>query len=148
MNRKKAIRIVVALFVMGYYSYAEHHEGSHKPKEGSGHKHEEGSGNKHAEGSHGKTDSFKVTGEILDLACYLSSGAKGASHASCAKTCIKGGLPVGIKSDSDSKLYLIIGDHQSLNDKLASVAAETVTIEGKLVMRDGLSMITNASIQE
>src|SRR5512141_512297 len=29
-----------------------------------------------------------VTGEVLDMACYLDHGAHGADHASCAKKCI------------------------------------------------------------
>ena len=36
-----------------------------------------------------------VTGEVLDLACYLDHGAHGEKHADCAKMCISSGLPVG-----------------------------------------------------
>ena len=86
-----------------------------------------------------------VTGEVLDMACYLDHGAHGEKHAGCAKTCIESGLPVGIKS-SDGKVYLIIGEHKPLNKELAEHAAKTITIKGKLVSRDGISMIANAEI--
>ena len=86
-----------------------------------------------------------VTGEVLDMACYLDHGAHGEKHAGCAKTCIESGLPVGIKR-SDGKVYLVIGEHKPLNKELAEHAAKTITIKGKLVSRDGISMIANAEI--
>ena len=86
-----------------------------------------------------------VKGEILDMACYLDHGAHGEKHAGCAETCIAGGLPVGIKAE-DGKTYLLVGEHKPLNKELAEYAAKTVTIKGKLVSRDGISMIENAEI--
>lgn len=88
-----------------------------------------------------------VTGEVLDLACYLDHGAHGAKHAACAAKCIRSGLPVGIKSSADGTVYLLIGEHEPLNDRLADLAAKTVTVTGKLVERDGLRMIENAEIK-
>ena len=58
-----------------------------------------------------------VTGEVVDLMCYLDHGAKGEKHASCAQMCIKSGGPVGILT-ADNKLYLIIGEHKPINDQL------------------------------
>lgn len=107
-----------------------------------GHEHPESTVKAHASGE------FTVTGEILDMACYIDHGARGQGHKDCAATCIKSGLPVGIKSDKDGKTYLIIGNHKPLNDKLAEHAAETVTIAGKLVERDGFAMIENARVVE
>ena len=37
-----------------------------------------------------------VTGEILDMKCYMTSGAHGEGHKDCAAMCIKGGAPMGI----------------------------------------------------
>ena len=88
-----------------------------------------------------------VTGEIVDLMCYLDHGAKGDKHADCAETCIKSGGPVGLLTKQD-QLYLVIGDHKPMNDKLASHAGKTVTLKGKVVERDGMRMIENASIEK
>lgn len=90
-------------------------------------------------------DEITVTGEVLDLACYLDHGAKGSAHKECAETCIKSGLPVGIKGE-DGHLYLLIGDHKPINDQIAAHAAGTVTVKGKLAQRDGLRAIENARI--
>jgi hypothetical protein len=91
----------------------------------------------------GKTANF--TGEVLDLACYLDHGASGEKHASCAKTCMESGLPVGLKA-TDGKTYLLIGEHKPLNKTLAPYAGKTVTVKGKAVSRDGLNMIENAEL--
>jgi hypothetical protein len=88
-----------------------------------------------------------VTGEVLDMACYLDHGAHGAKHAACAAKCIRSGLPVGIKSEADGQVYLLIGQHEPLNDKLADYAGKTITVTGKLAERDGLKLIENAEIQ-
>jgi type 1 fimbria pilin len=86
-----------------------------------------------------------VTGEVLDMACYLDHGAHGAKHADCAKKCISSGLPVGLKG-TDGKTYLLIGEHMPANDELAKHAAETITVRGKLVERDGINLLENISI--
>ncbi len=86
-----------------------------------------------------------VTGEILDMACYLDHGAHGEKHADCAKTCISSGLPVGLKG-ADGTVYLLIGEHKPANEMLADYAAKTVTIRGKLVSRDGMNLLENIEI--
>jgi hypothetical protein len=97
----------------------------------------------HDEATEAKT--VTITGEVVDMACYLDHGATGAKHAECAKTCIESGLPVGIKA-SDGKTYLLIGEHKPLNKELAAYAAKTITVKGKLATRDGFNLIENAEI--
>ena len=85
-----------------------------------------------------------VTGEVVDLMCYLDHNASGEKHAACATKCIKGGGPVGIVSDGKS--YILVGDHKPMNDELADLAGKTITVKGKLAERSGMSMIENAEI--
>jgi hypothetical protein len=87
-----------------------------------------------------------VSGEVVDLMCYLDHGAKGEKHKGCASKCIKNGGPVGLLSGED--LYLVVGDHQPMNEELSSKAAQTVTLKGKVVERNGVKMITNAQLVE
>jgi hypothetical protein len=86
----------------------------------------------------------EITGEVVDMMCYIDHGAAGEKHAACAAKCIKGGGPVGIKSAE--KTYLIIGEHKPMNDELAQYAAKTITVKGKVAERDGISLIENAEI--
>jgi len=102
---------------------------------------------------HGKKEDLasgetkKITGEVVDMACYIDHNATGEKHADCAKKCITSGLPVGLKAD-DGKTYLLIGEHKPLNDELAQYAAKKITVEGKVTSRDGIYMIENAVIQK
>ena len=92
-------------------------------------------------------DAKAIKGEVVDLMCYLDHGAKGEKHAECAQTCIKSGGPVGLLT-SNNELYLIVGEHKTLNDQLAPLAAKTITVKGKVVERDGMKMIENAEIMK
>jgi hypothetical protein len=89
----------------------------------------------------------KITGEVVDMACYIDHNATGEKHADCAKKCITSNLPVGLKAD-DGKTYLLIGEHKPLNSELAQYAAKKITVEGKMALRDGIFMIENAVIQK
>ena len=88
-----------------------------------------------------------LKGEVVDLMCYLDHGAKGDDHAGCAQKCIKSGGPVGLLT-ADDQLYLVVGEHEPMNDKLAPLAAKTVTLKGKVVERNGMKMIENAEIEK
>jgi len=86
-----------------------------------------------------------IKGEVVDLMCYLDHGARGEKHKSCAKKCIESGGPVGLLT-ADNQLYLVIGEHEPMNKELAPHAAETVTLKGKVVERNGMKMIENAQL--
>jgi len=91
---------------------------------------------------HGENDELasgetrKISGEVIDMACYIDHNATGEKHAACAKKCIRSGLPVGLKAD-DGRTYLLIGEHKPLNSELAECAAKKITVEGKVTSRDG-----------
>lgn len=85
-----------------------------------------------------------VTGEIVDMMCYVDHNAMGDKHADCAAKCIKGGGPVGIVSDG--KAYLVVGEHKPMNDELAEYAGKTVTLKGKMANNGGVTMLENAEI--
>ena len=82
-----------------------------------------------------------VTGEVLDMTCYIASNLSGPDHAECARVCIRSGEPAGIKAQ-DGKIYLLTGaPGQSINAELADYAAKTVTIKGKQSMRGGFVQV-------
>src|ERR1700732_1740481 len=93
----------------------------------------------------GSNQTVTVKGEVIDMVCYTDGGLSGKDHADCAKTCISLGLPVGLKGE-DGKTYLLIGDHKPMNKELVKYAAQTITVKGKAVSRDGVNMIENAEI--
>jgi hypothetical protein len=89
-----------------------------------------------------------VTGEVLDMTCYIASNLSGPEHAECAKVCIRNGEPAGIKAQ-DGKVYLLTGEPgQSINAKLAEYAAQVVTIKGKKTVRDGFAQLQVEEIRK
>ena len=91
-----------------------------------------------------------MTGEIVDLACYLPhpDTGKGAGHRKCADTCIKKGLPMGLLTD-DKQVYLVLEDHDNPKPyhQLKEKAAEKVTIEGDKVNQGGLQGIVVQAVK-
>jgi len=82
-----------------------------------------------------------VKGKVLDMTCYIAYNLSGPEHASCARDCIRSGLPVGIKGE-DGKVYLLTGKAgKPVNAELADYAAKVVTIRGKESVRDGFAQL-------
>jgi len=88
--------------------------------------------------------SKEVTGEVVDMMCYVDHNATGDKHAACGTKCIKGGGPVGIVENG--KAYLVVGEHKPINEQLADSCGKTVTLKGKLAERGGIVMLENAEI--
>jgi hypothetical protein len=89
-----------------------------------------------------------VTGEVLDMTCYIANNSSGPAHAECARVCIRNGSPAGIKTQ-DGKVYLLTGEPgQSINAKLADYAAKIVTIKGKQTVRDGFAQLQVEEIRK
>jgi len=102
------------------------------------------------EHEHGKQDltaaaEKTVTGEVVDMMCYVDHNAVGEKHGqSCGAKCIKNGGPVGVVENG--KAYLVVGEHKPMNDQLAEYCGKTVTLKGKMAERGGIAMLENAEI--
>ena len=84
-----------------------------------------------------------VSGEILDLSCYMGHGGMGEGHAGCAAKCLKGGQPMGLLG-SDGAVYLLFADHgdASAYEKAKDLAGKKVEITGDVATKNGLKGIT------
>ena len=92
--------------------------------------------------------SATVSGEVVDMNCYMASEAKGDGHKSCALGCIKNGGPMGVLT-SDGKLYLLLEDH-SKKDAYAEAkkhAGEQITVTGTLAEKDGIKSISVSEVK-
>jgi len=89
--------------------------------------------------------SKEVTGEVVDMMCYVDHNAIGKEHGeSCGAKCVEKGGPVGIVSDG--KAYLVVGEHKPMNNQLAEYCGKTITLKGKVAERGGIAMLENAEI--
>jgi hypothetical protein len=136
-NKPTVLRVAVtAIFIAGLacapLAIAQEHE--HPSSTSSG-----------AAGAGDAAASKEVTGEVVDMMCYVDHNAVGEKHGqSCGAKCIKSGGPVGILSDG--KAYLVVGEHKPINDQLAEYCGKSITLKGKLAERGGIAMIENAEI--
>ncbi len=90
-----------------------------------------------------------VSGEVVDVMCYLSHGKSGLGmgHAECGKKCVQSGLPVAIKVGDH--LYLAAkADHTPANAMLAGLVGHQVTVHGQVLEADGQHLIAISKVEE
>lgn len=93
---------------------------------------------------------YTITGEVVDVACYMAGEARGPSHRSCAIACAKAGGALGLLT-VDGKLYvsLLPDDHKnSPNHLLMEHIGHTVEAKGLVRVKGGVNgiMITSVSM--
>lgn len=86
-------------------------------------------------------DAATVTGEVLDLSCYLTQGAKGPDHAQCAKACVKGGQPMGLLAEDGTVFLLGAGEDKDQFAALKELAGEMAEVTGSKSERGGMKMV-------
>ena len=79
-----------------------------------------------------------VSGEIVDLSCYLGHAAKGAGHKECAATCIANGGPMGLLTDK-GMLYVLTMNHDNADafNSAKKHAGDNVKVTGPVMMKNG-----------
>lgn len=88
-----------------------------------------------------------LTGEVVDLHCYISRGNKGEEHAGCSNACISRDVPAALLAD-DGTLYLLVNEKPvSVKEKIAGKAGKKVTAKGKVIERSGMKALQLASIE-
>ncbi len=90
-----------------------------------------------------------VTGEVVDMACYLGHDGKGPEHKKCAARCAEMGQPVGLLT-ADGKLYLLVADHTDASAyvKARKLAGEEVTVRGENTTKDGINALTVKDVKK
>lgn len=91
---------------------------------------------------------YTVTGEVVDVACYLAGDAKGPDHVACATACAKAGGALGILT-ADGKLYvsLLPDDHKNNpNHLLMDHIGHTVEAKGYARVKGGVNGIMIRSV--
>ncbi len=102
----------------------------------------------HGDEEHGD-EQMTVKGEIVDMACYVAHGARGAEHQACALRCVKAGQPMGLITE-DGKLYLLWANHSdgSAFEAAKELAGEIVELTGKGSDQNGVNGIEVASVEK
>ena len=94
-----------------------------------------------------------VTGEVVDVSCYLQLGKRGEAHVPCGSKCIEHGQPIGLV-DNDEKLYILFTEEHhprrdgqvDLKKVFAPLLAKTVTVTGMMTeMKDYRALFVRAA---
>jgi len=87
-----------------------------------------------------------VTGEVVDVSCYLQLGRRGLAHVACGTKCINNGQPIGLV-DAQDQLYLLFPEphhprrdgEASIKDTFLPYLAQQVRVTGMMTnLRGGI----------
>lgn len=89
-----------------------------------------------------------LTGQVIDLNCYVSMGASGAGHKACAEACAKAGVALAILS-SDGTIYMPVSAKpaDAQNPRLLPFAEGKVKVTGTHRMTSGMHTIEIKTIE-
>jgi hypothetical protein len=89
-----------------------------------------------------------ITGEVVDMGCWLGHAARGEKHISCATKCLNQGMPMGLLT-SNGTLYLVTLDHDDADpyNQLKGMAGKNVSVTGEILTRSGVTAIEASAIQ-
>jgi type 1 fimbria pilin len=96
-----------------------------------------------------KPKTVTLTGEVVDLACYLHAGERGPDHKACAVACSNNGVPLGLLDEKTHKLYVDLGRDVMNKDVpvLKGHEAERVTVTAMVYEKDGLPGMTIQTLE-
>ena len=92
-----------------------------------------------------------LTGEPLDLKCYMAGGKSGEGHAACAAKCARGGQGIAfLVMDGDKKhVYLLLNkDGKPPVDQVVDYMGKQVKLTGAAKHLGGLNVITVEKVEK
>ena len=95
-----------------------------------------------------KGERVTVTGEVVEMWCYLEAGDRGAAKKACATACAKAGNPIALVDDK-GQLFVLAGlkSHQPAQELLLGKMSERVTLTGTLVKNPNAQMLYIESVR-
>ena len=90
----------------------------------------------------------KITGQVVDIACFVGHDSSGPKHAKCAETCARAGNPLAIYEETTKTLYLSVSsDHKNPNTKLMDFIEKKVKVTGTLMEKGGIKGIAITKVE-
>ncbi len=96
-----------------------------------------------------KVGARSIVGEVVDPACWIVNGARGAAHKDCAIACAKAGQVLGIVETKTQKLYMVATDKpgEDPNKGLIDYVGQMVVVKGRVYTRGGATGIKITSVE-
>ncbi len=89
-----------------------------------------------------------VTGELVEVSCFLQLGKRGEKHIPCGSDCLRNGQPFGVLT-AKNELYLVLAEEHDprryakadLREALVPLLAKQVSVTGMHTMSNGYHAI-------
>jgi hypothetical protein len=89
---------------------------------------------------HGDAKTTQITGQVVEMACFIGHNSSGEKHAKCAESCARAGNPLAI-FDGKQVYVSIAMDHKNPNEKLMPFIEKKVKVTGSLIEKAGIKGI-------
>ncbi|MHB1843641.1 MAG: hypothetical protein ACYCWW_02240 [Deltaproteobacteria bacterium] len=86
---------------------------------------------------HGKP--MTVTGEVVEVSCFLQLGKRGEKHIGCGTKCIQNGQPIGVVDDKGNLFVLFAEPHDPRRDGQVDLKATFLPLLAKRVTVSGMA---------
>ena len=86
-----------------------------------------------------------LTGEIVDLSCYLQLGKHGDKHSSCGKKCLTAGQPIGLVTKAGDVFLLIDEEHDPRRDGMTAFRSAAADNFAKVMTVTGTQTTVNGT---
>jgi hypothetical protein len=84
-----------------------------------------------------------VTGELVEMSCFLQLGKRGEKHIPCGTKCLQNGQPFGVVT-ANNQVYLIMAEeHDPRRDGQADLRAAMIPLLAKQVRVTGMHTMHN-----
>jgi len=87
----------------------------------------------------------RVTGEVVDVSCYLQLGKHGAAHVACATKCATNGQPIGLLTANHTLYFLFPEEHHPRRDGQAEIRTTLIPLMAKTVTLTGTATLVRGS---
>jgi len=137
MTKTMTGAVLAAVLGLAGAAYAQHDHGKMEK------------GHDHGKAAADQGKDVTLTGEVVDLACYMAHEGKGEKHMKCAKACLMGGAPAGILA-ADGTVTLLVEDHSAKKPYKAvlELAGQQATVTGKRFARGGLAAVVVSAVKK
>lgn len=89
---------------------------------------------------HGDAKATQITGQVVDIACFVGHDSSGEKHAKCAEACARAGNPLAIFDGK--QIYLPVSmNHKNPNEKLMAFIEKKVKVTGTVLEKGGIKGI-------
>jgi hypothetical protein len=78
-----------------------------------------------------------VSGEIIDLSCYLQVGKHGEKHKSCGVKCLQNNQPIGLLAKNGTVYLLMEEEHDPRRDGQANIRQAAIDNFAKIIEVSG-----------